>query len=308
MARNCRKPVVIAAAMAMALFLAGCAEDALGPEYGEISEEESGLQFYAPGLERGYRNIIAGQDAQFIKRMVALYGPKQGEYPHGQLVLIEMPPRRHFTRIDPPRDMIEEWGPFENRVITHGPEGTAVNAIGRIDYAVFQADRLSCVIFRQVFGTVHETGRGTRLLDGYYCKGETPMMTKGDAVAIVKAVGHRKYGSITPPEGWPKPLALKIQAIWSNESSNADKFAGQITFPPSGKNGAIRIGPDTGRDCSGAVIYDGKEEDKVFMLWSLACTDGVTARGKLTINKVGGAAHLVGDGEDSEGRNIAIVY
>jgi hypothetical protein len=46
-----RKLAIIAI---VAPFLAGCADDALGPEYGEIGESESGLQFFAPGLNGGY--------------------------------------------------------------------------------------------------------------------------------------------------------------------------------------------------------------------------------------------------------------
>lgn len=177
------------------LLLGGCASESLGPEYREVSVEESGLQFYAPGLEGGYRKVIAGQDEQFINRTVAVYGPRQGRFPHGQLVLIEMPPDRHFTRIDPPQETIGDWGTFENQAITLGPTGVAFNAIGRTDYALFQADGVACVVFREPFGTVHDTGRGTRLLDGYYCKGEAPMMTAGEAEKILRAVGHREYGA-----------------------------------------------------------------------------------------------------------------
>jgi hypothetical protein len=50
-----RKLTVVAAT---ALFIAGCAGESLGPEYGEISEDESGFQFYAPGLNDGYRKFI----------------------------------------------------------------------------------------------------------------------------------------------------------------------------------------------------------------------------------------------------------
>lgn len=181
------------------LLLAGCMGETLGPEYREIGELESGLQFFAPGLEGGYRQILQGQDAQFIKRTAAAYGPKRGDYPRGQLILTEMPPNRHFTRIDPPEDAIKEWGPFENSAIAIGAKGTAVNGIGRIDYVAFRADGLACVIFRQVFGTVYDTGRGTRLLDGYYCKGPGPMMAKDEAVAIVEAVGHRDHGPVQAP-------------------------------------------------------------------------------------------------------------
>ena len=184
---------------AIYLSLTGCAGERLGPEYREIREEESGFQFYAPGLEGGYRQILTGQDEQFIKRTVATFGPKQGDFPYGILALTEMPPTRHFTRVNPPKDAIKEWGPFKDRAITHGPADATNNAIGRVEYAIFRADGISCVFFRQPFGTIHGVGRGTRLLDGYYCRGKAPMMTRAEAEAIVKAVGHRKYGPIEPP-------------------------------------------------------------------------------------------------------------
>jgi hypothetical protein len=194
----CRKLIVAAA---VATFLAGCADNSLGPEYGEIGEEESGLQLYAAGLEGGYRKFIYGQDEMYVKRTVGIYGPKQGEFPHGQLILIEMPPRMYISNVTPPQDTIEDWGQFKNRAITLGPVGAAVNKIGRINYAAFLADKLSCIIFRQPFGTVYGSGGGgTRLIGGYYCKGEAPMMTEGEAAMIVKAVGHKKYGAIRPPE------------------------------------------------------------------------------------------------------------
>lgn len=176
------------------LLLASCASESLGPEYREISEEESGLQFYAPGFAGGYRRIISGQDEQYVNRTVAIYGPRQGEFPHGQLLLIEMPPNRHFTRIDPAGDTIEDWEIFVNRQIVRGPGGTAFNAIGKADYAAFQADGVACIVFREPFGTVHDTGRGTRLLDGYYCKGPAPMMTAGEAEAVIRSAGHAEYG------------------------------------------------------------------------------------------------------------------
>lgn len=183
-------------------WLAGCAQDSLGPEYTEISEEESGLQFYGPGLKDGFRRIIAGQDEQFITRMMASFGPPEGDYPHGQLMYIEMPPGRHFTRIDPPQKSIGSWGLFRDREIVNGPVGSGRNSIGRIDYAVFTADGLSCLILKQPFGTVYGLGRGTMLITGYYCKGVAPMMDAAEAEAIVSVVGHREHGPVTPPADW----------------------------------------------------------------------------------------------------------
>lgn len=298
----------LAVIAATVFFLAGCADEALGPEYGEISEEESGLQFYAPGLKGGYRNFIYGQDERYVKRVVGVYGPKQGEFPRGQLVLIEMPPRLYFPRASSPRDTIDDWEQFKNRAITHGTGDTVVNKIGRIGYATFLADNLSCVVFRQIFGTAYGSGGGgTRLIVGYYCKGETAIMTEGEAVAIVKAVGHRKHGPIEPPEGWSESLSLRIQAIWGNDSSDVDKFEGKIRIPSDGSDGTIRIGPDAERNCSGIVTFDRQEEKTIYMLWSLSCTDGVTATGTLRLRKISDSAYLFGEGEDSKGRNVAII-
>ncbi len=192
-----RKMVVIAVVTA---FITGCANDELGPEYSEVGEEESGLQFYAPGLAGGDRKFIYGQDERYVARTIGIYGPTQGEFPHAQLILIEMPPRLYFSRITPPQDTISDWKQFKGRAITRGPTGTAVNNIGRIDYAAFLADNLSCAVFRQPIDTVYGTGGGKQLLDGYYCEGEAPMMTEGEAVALVQTVGHRKYGAIEPPD------------------------------------------------------------------------------------------------------------
>jgi len=195
----CRRLALVTAAV---VFAAGCAGEALGPEYREVGALESGVQFYAPGLDGGYRKFITGHDEQFVNRTIALYGPRRGEYPRGQLILIETPPDQHFTRLDPPQDMLEYLSEFEDRTIRRGPSGAAVNAIGRVRYAALLADDLSCVVFRQAFGTLHDAGLGTRLLEGYYCRGAAPMMTEAEAEAIVKAVGHREFGALEPPAGW----------------------------------------------------------------------------------------------------------
>ncbi len=197
-----RKGLALAALALAAAWLAGCADRALGPEYIEISEQDSGLQFYAPGLKDGFRRIIAGQDEHHVTRMVATFGPREGDYPHGLLMYMEMPPGRHFTRIDPPQKSIGSWGLFKDREIVNGPAGSARNRIGRIDYAAFTADGLSCLVVKQPFGTIHDLGRGTMLISGYYCKGVAPMMDAAEAEAIASLVGHREHGPVTPPAGW----------------------------------------------------------------------------------------------------------
>jgi tetratricopeptide (TPR) repeat protein len=233
MGRIHRKLAVIAVVTS---FITGCADETLGPEYGEVGEEESGLQFYAPGLADGYRKFIYGQDDRYVTRTIGVYGPKQGEYPHAQLILIEMPPRLYFSRTRPPQDTIKDWKQFEARAITSGPTGTAVNAIGRIDYAAFLADNLSCAVFRQPIDTIYGTGGGKQLLDGYYCEGEAPMMTEGDAVALAKAIGHRKYGAIEAPhvdvsaETYAQNAVAYARA--GDQSRAIDEFSEAIRLEP----------------------------------------------------------------------------
>lgn len=300
-----RKLVIIAI---VAPFLAGCADDALGPEYGEIGEAESGLQFFAPGLNGGYRKFIYGQDERYVKRTIGLYGPKQGEYPHGQLILIEMPPRLYFPNVTAPQDSIDDWGQFENRAITHGPVGTAVNKIGRIDYAAFLADELSCVIVRQTFGTAYGSGGGTRLIGGYYCKGETPMMTKGEAVAIAKAIGHRKYGPIEPPEGWPvaeKPIAAKRQfdltVVWAG-ADGTKRLTGTAYIGEESQPTELRIYQGESGSCHGAMAPDTATGKPKEGSWELRCGDGSRASGRYTTT--GGS--MTGSGKDGDANKVSL--
>jgi hypothetical protein len=290
----------------VAPFLAGCADDALGPEYGEIGEAESGLQFFAPGLNGGYRKFIYGQDERYVKRTIGVYGPKQGEYPHGQLILIEMPPRLYFPNVTAPRDSIDDWGQFENRAITHGPVGTAVNKIGRIDYAAFLADKLSCIIFRQTFGTAYGSGGGgTRLIGGYYCKGETPMMTKGEAVAIAKAIGHRKYGPIEPPEGWPGAKAslnqLYLVVVWDG-GDGTKRLNGTAYVGEKDQQTELRIYVGARGSCHGMLVPDSGAGSVHEGTWELECGDGSKASGRYRTTGESAA----GSGKDGDANKVSL--
>ncbi len=290
----------------MAPFLAGCADDALGPEYGEIDEAESGLQFYAPGLNGGYRKFIYGQDERYVKRTVGLYGPPRGEFPHGQLILIEMPPRLYFPNVTPPQDSIDDWGQFKNRAITHGPVGATVNKIGRIDYAAFLADRLSCIVFRQTFGTSYGSGGGgTRLIGGYYCKGETAMMTKGEAVAIAKAIGHRKYGPIEPPEGWPgakDPLSQRNLVVVWDGGDGTKRLSGTANVGEKDQQTELRIYVGARGSCHGALVPDSGAGSVQEGTWELQCGDGSKASGRYRTTGESAA----GSGKDGNANKVSL--
>jgi hypothetical protein len=303
-------------ALAVSALLGSCTGADIGPEYVEVSEEESQLVFYGPGLAGGFRRFLTGQDEHFVRRTIGEYGPRQGEFPFALIYFSETPPTRHFTSVPRVEETVERWGWFSNKTVEIGGSGTAVNGIGRIDYAIATADGIACVVWLQTSGPREGTGVGTLVLNGYYCRGEGPMMRAPEAESIVKLVGHRKLGAVAPPEGWlaavaasadrTVPASLPIQVMWSNNSSGVDSFDGEILFSDGQKPGVIRIGTDAGRDCEGVVSYDSEEKDKVNMLWGLTCADGVTASGKLTVRMVDNDVHLVGQGEDSRGQIIAI--
>lgn len=219
------------ASLALSAIVAACAADDLGPQYMEISEEESELLFYGPGLAGGFRQFLTGQDHQFVRRTLATYGPKYGEFPFARMYLAEAPPTRHFTSAPAVEKAFEQWGWFKNKTLEVGTTGDTVNAIGRIDFAAATADGVACVAWLQTFGPREDTGVGTRLLSGYYCKGKGPMMSAAEAEAIVKLIGHRKIGIVDPPADWTGSTLMRIQVIWGSEPSCRDGFDGQIGFP-----------------------------------------------------------------------------
>ncbi len=303
-------------ALAGPAIVGACTGADIGAEYIEVSEAESELLFYGPGLAGGYRQFLTGQDQHYVRRTIATYGPQRGEFPFARIYLSETPPQRHFTRALPVEKTIEQWGWFKNKTIEIGASDATANAIGRIEFVTMTADGVACMVWLQTFGPREGTGVGTRLLNGYYCKGEGPMIATAEAEAIVKVVGHRRYGAVEPPAGWSAaatapadravPASLPIQVMWSNESFGVDSFDGEIVFSDGQETAMMRIGANAGHDCEGVVSYDSKDRDKVNMLWHLTCADGVTAKGKLTISMADNAVHLVGQGEDSRGQIIAI--
>ncbi len=302
----------------MAVFaLAGaCTNGDIGPEYLEVSEVESRLQFYGPGLAGGYRLFLTGKDSHFVRRTIATYGPVSGEFPFARMYLAETPPTRHFTRVRPVKEGIEQWDWFRGKTIEIGASGDAVNAIGRIEYAAATADGIACVAWLQTFGPREGTGVGTRVLSGFYCKGTGTMPSAAEAESIVRLVGHRTYGAIEPPTGWAAStsstgrtgsISIPIQVIWANNTSGVDIFGGRIRIPDGKMNGTMSLGGDSGRQCEGVVDYDRQESDRLFMRWRLTCADGLNASGTLTMKDVGRSTYVVGEGKDNRGRKVSLI-
>jgi len=292
-------------AVVVSLLAGGCTGGDIGPEYVSINEEESGLLFYGPGLADGYRQVLTGTDQKFVRRTVARYGPQTGKYPHATIYYAEMPPGRQFKRDVPAKATIGHWGWSRDKTVKTGATGVAVNAMGRIGYAAATADGVACLVWRQPMGIRDNGGTATRLLAGYYCRGDGPMISAAEAESIVKLIGHREYGPIEPPEGWSDTGTVRIAVMWKNASSGLDHFRGIIRVPREGRDGAIQVGPRGGRKCSGPLTPAGETDGRTVMKWSLTCGDGLTAKGSLRYRQKDD--YVIGEGEDSEGRNLALI-
>jgi len=234
------RALILLALTAFAL-AGGCAATDIGTEYIEISEEESGLQFYGPGLAGGYRHILTGRDDHFVRRTVATYGPTSGEYPFARIYFSETPPDRYFARSLPVVDTIEQW--FSDKSYEIGATAETVNTIGRVDFVTVTVEGTACVVWLQTFGEKDGTGVGTGLINGFYCRGEGPMMTISEAEFIVKLVGHREHGVVDPPAGWLDLSRMRTHVMRADEYADAGKYEARIELTTEAKDGTIRIVP-----------------------------------------------------------------
>lgn len=191
-------PTVVLAAM-----LTACTQNDMGSEYEEIAEEKTNLVFYGPGLNGGYRQFLTGKSPRYDTVTIGIYGPGSGSFPRAQIVLHEAAPQRHFLTAPSLSKYVAKREFFKGRDITPGKEGETNNAAGSIRYLTFLADTMPCVAFVQFMGVRDEGGLGDKRLLGFYCRGEgQPAISAGEAVEIVKTIGHRKHGAPEPPKGW----------------------------------------------------------------------------------------------------------
>ena len=189
-------PLMLAAA------LAACVANDMGMEFEEIAEADSSIVFYGPGLDGGYRKFLTAQTAQFDTITVGIYGPRRGAFPRAQIQLHELAPRRYFPSALSLSDYVEETEFFQGRKIAPGAEGETRNAAGSIRYLTLRADAMPCVAFVEIIGGRGTGGMGSKRLSGFYCRETGAAITAGEAVGIVQAIGHRKYGAPKPPPGW----------------------------------------------------------------------------------------------------------
>jgi len=264
----------------MGLFACQTTSD-LGGESVEINEDESDLVFYGPGLDGGYRRLIAGR-VRNSYQIYGIYGPKTGEFPNAEIVYQRIVRNNYFfEKIDIEKE-VANWNSKGRtpKIIT---KGRTKNSVGFIEYAIYLKGNESCVQLLQVYGRGAESNRlkGDRLIMGYYCdKGSEPFSVE-DAEKIARRVSDRSFvkqnASIVSKEihltfdmDWGGAAAIEGISVKMTKSTS-DDFLGHINFasPTLGKcYGNMKIGID-----ELASLDDQKKGD-----WKLWCGD-VTASG-----------------------------
>lgn len=191
-----RNPLRYMLAVAAAAFLLGaCQTTQLGGEMIEVREAEQPVIFSAPGLEGGYRSFKTGDPlGRNHELVIASYGPKQGILPHASVYLLGARAGMYFNSKQSVIKEMTTWHFHKDRTLDERSDGRTVNALGAIEYSLFQSDDVSCLGFQQFFGAATDDGYGTTRITGYYCAPDGITLTDSDAVSIVKRLGHRTEG------------------------------------------------------------------------------------------------------------------
>lgn len=186
------------APVAAAFLLGACQTTQLGGEMAEVREAEQPIVFSAPGLEGGYRSFKSGDvRGRNHEVVIASYGPKQGTLPHASIYLLGARGGMHFTNKKSVMSTIPSWSFHKDRKLNEISGGRAVNALGAIEYSLFDSGGVSCLGFQQYFGKVTDAGYGTDWFNGYYCVPDGITLTDADAKSILKRLGHREKGMPT---------------------------------------------------------------------------------------------------------------
>ena len=151
-----RNMLAIAAA---ALLLGACQTTRLGGEMVEVKEADQPVIFSAPGLEGGYRSFKTGDPlGRNHEIVIASYGPKQGILPHAAVYLLGARGGMYFNSKQSVIKEMSSWTFHKDRTLDERYDGRAVNALGAIEYSLFQSNDVSCLGFQQFFGDASDDG------------------------------------------------------------------------------------------------------------------------------------------------------
>lgn len=171
--RFTRAAITLSFSAFMSAALYGCAEDELGSEWETETAATSPISLAAPGLDGGIERYFSTEatSRKYTEHVAIRVGPG-GEYPRAELIFLALVAGYEWRREVDLASEVAGWSFFSNGEVKVGSERRTTNNIGKIRYAPFTYQDVSCVAFAQYWG--HNAGdflgsTGSRFLLGYYC-------------------------------------------------------------------------------------------------------------------------------------------
>lgn len=300
--------VVKLSALALLSVLAACVTSSdIGKKSEEISEAESDLVFYGPGLEGGFRRIITGMNGPRARQTFAMYGPKKGKTPYANIVMLHVGSLNYYFKKQSIEKTVAIWAQNENNPPSIVDEGYVVNKLGKALYATYMEGGEACVAFILNYGGSEANSlAGNRKMTGHYCDKRTSNFSHEEVTRILKTLGDKNVKYPEPPIGWVAAssaaagsasslsgltkLSLLLSFEWDNgsivENIRADLSKGQLA-------GNTIVAPfhfenlKTGK-CDGNLkltknAFDTKAKS-ISGKWEIDCAQKIT-RGSFTIGE-----------------------
>jgi len=307
------------------LLLSGCQTTSdLGGENKEISEAESNIVFYGPGLDGGFRRIISGHDSKTrMDQVISIYGPRAGKTPYAEIYYKRITRTNYFfknlkidTLIDRVLSDYEDGAVNKPDIIAKGQKK---NKLGVIHYATYMLPDEACVMFFQTYGKYADGPnlKGDKLIAGSYCDAASKPFTDHQVEGVLSMLGDKNSKYPEKPKGWAAAevssdalLQRKMAAKWLFSLDWDD--VGEINNIPVTLNldgvdliGSFEFTQSMLGQCKGLGRIDAYKlnhtKSNLMGSWEITCAK-VTASGNITARAQDGS----GTGRDSKGRMIIV--
>lgn len=221
---------------------------------------------------------------------------------------------------------------FRGASIAFGRMQSTRNALGRVEYKLFEFQDRGCLALRSYWGTSPHLGthEGTSGLVGYYCTAKGQRLSDSSAREVVKAIGIESVArpegrymapavssssrdSAAAPPAYAKPMT-KTGTISTNSVPIAinweglgDLLLGRLTYSNQQGEGEIHVSVP-GTECKGSWKYaSGKygTPSPPEGVWSLTCSNGKAASGTYVSDAPNQGT---GSGKDAAGNRIRVTY
>jgi len=177
----------------------------LGVEFTEITEEESDLVFYGPGLQGGFRRIISGKvPKDDEEKTIAFYGPALGKTPYAEIHHNRITRHNSYFNNIPldsfAENLMAEIKETSNIPPTLFEKDTAINKLGNIHYLTYLDGDETCISFFQIYGNYGSSK--DRLIAGSYYDEGTVGFNLSQIKYILSMIGDKKVNTPFKPQSW----------------------------------------------------------------------------------------------------------